>query len=166
MRLEINNFLLSVASALMAAANDAAGSAAITLGRDLFIIQANERSAADPHAVFRSYASSASDPMRPFPLMNIQLHAIGRPHQQKPLELASRLYEALFDAKGLPRTLWTIDGKKFNDVGDVVNDTSMNYHVIMLTPGSQPTVIRQDDQRCEVTFNFTAKYQVKNSNPA
>jgi hypothetical protein len=174
--LDIPNFVLSLGVALAGLASPAVvfGGGGAAGDARLFAHQAVENAAMGrkdhgAYAVLRTYGGPSPDLMLPIPELSLQIMA-RHEYPAKSLELACRLYNALFEAAstaggGLPtqpRHRWTVAAKKESG-GVIVDDLDANggagvYYVLLLKPGPMPQSIgvNAETRMDLVSVNFNA----------
>ncbi len=152
MAVDLNNFLLSLANAV-------ADEADLTLGRELFFLQAKELPTPPAAwAVLRPYGGQPPNMMLPVAAANVQVMAVSL-QPELAMGLAQKLFDALHDQDGLPRHHWVIAGKVWAD--DSLQDDEVDYTVRLVTFLQSATGLdRVDDNgRQMAVFNFNIRFQ-------
>jgi hypothetical protein len=165
-KVDFNNFLLSLASALAEAC-----APSLELRKDLFIGQANESDAQAAGkaswAVLRIYGGDA-------PASYPGGYQVARAHKpavqceavskdpMAAMDLCQKIYLACFDEDQFPRNHWSIAGKRMTTEGAVETDPEGDWEVRLVTLRQGPGQIGIDEAgRLTVVFNFDVEFERK-----
>lgn len=150
MRIDWNNFLLSLAAQM-------AADCELTLGETLTVHQADEKfaSVATAYSTLRMYAGGTASRMIQSPEAAIQIDTRGK-IQASVLEQANTLYDWLLDDNFVPRGQFALAGKKVV-AGEVADDT-ISYEIHLFRPGPRPGVVGLDENKRSIApFNFDVR---------
>ncbi len=151
-----NNFLISLAAAMAAAA----GVELTGTPRGLWVHEADEAAAAAVYTVLRIYggAETASFSGHRRGSLSIQRDTRGM-DAQAVLAGATALHETLLDAEQRPRMHWTIAGKRFAGDGTIEADPDGNWTIRQVRLVALPGIVGRDEAgRWIASANMDVEY--------
>jgi hypothetical protein len=182
MKIDLTNFLLSLATAMAALATSEL--CPVEVGDQLWILQAREAAAgagkgggADVVSVLRVYGGPQPEGLRRIEQVSIQCMTTGA-SGARALSRASQLYGTLYQAdeesgEESPRHAWAFDGKRIGADGSVAEDLASEggagnvgegrgWVVDLAQPQSPPGLVGVDPQgRQNIVFNFDVVFHAK-----